>query len=105
MASKLSDCTALNLIVGGDVTRFTALTAATKASVPLTLQHFTDPTDTGRGAAMDIKEAIKQLIMIRDYRAYWLKYTDFKGFVEKDIAALNLAIRALESLSGSDTND
>ena len=53
---------------------------------------------------MDIKEAIKQLIMIRDYRAYWLKCTDFKGFVEKDIAALDLAIRALEHLSGGDKN-
>ena len=50
---------------------------------------------------MDIKEAIKQLIMIRDYRAYWLKHTDFKGFVEKDIAALDLAIRTLEHLSGA----
>ncbi len=54
---------------------------------------------------MDIKEAIKQLIMIRDYRAYWLKHTDFKGFVEKDIAALDLAIRTLEHLSGGDSND
>ena len=85
--------------------RFTALTAATKASAPLTSRHYTDPTDTERSTAMDIKEAIKQLIMIRDYRAYWLKHTDFKGFVEKDIAALDLAIRALESLSGGDKND
>ena len=54
---------------------------------------------------MDIKEAIKQLIMIRDYRAYWLKYADYKSFVEKDIAALDLAIRALEHLSGGETND
>ena len=53
---------------------------------------------------MDIKEAIKQLIMIRDYRAYWLKHTDFKGFVEKDIAALDIAIRALEHLSGVKTD-
>lgn len=76
--------------------RFSALTAATKASVPLTSRHYTDPTGIERRAAMDIKEAIKQLIMIRDYRAYWLKYTDFKGFVEKDIAALDLAIEMLE---------
>lgn len=55
---------------------------------------------------MDIKEAIKQLIMIRNYRAYWLKYADFKGFVEKDIAALDLAIRALERLRARDlTNE
>lgn len=54
---------------------------------------------------MDIKEAIKQLIMIRNYRAYWLKYADFKSFVEKDIAALDLAIRTLERLREGDTND
>lgn len=54
---------------------------------------------------MDIKEAIKQLIMIRNYRAYWLKYADFKSFVEKDIAALNLAIETLEHLTGGDPND
>ena len=85
--------------------RFTALIAAIMARLQRTLQHFTDPTGTGRRAAMDIKEAIKQLIMIRDYRAYWLKHTDFKGFVEKDIAALDLAIRTLEHLSGGDSND
>lgn len=54
---------------------------------------------------MDIKEAIKQLIMIRDYRAYWLKYADLKGCVERDIAALDIAIKTLEHLSGGDTND
>lgn len=53
---------------------------------------------------MSVEEAIKQLIMIRNYRAYWLKYADFKSFVEKDIAALDLAIRALESLSGVKTD-
>lgn len=45
---------------------------------------------------MSVEEAIKQLIMIRNYRAYWLKYADFKGFIEKDIAALDFAIKMLE---------
>lgn len=56
-------------------------------------------------AAMDINEAIKQLIMIRNYRAYWLKYADLKCFIEQDIAALDFAIAALERLSGGDKND
>lgn len=52
---------------------------------------------------MDVKEAIKQLIMIRKYRAYWLKYADLKCFIERDIAALDLAIRALEHLGAAKT--
>ena len=50
---------------------------------------------------MDIKEAIKQLTKIRNYRAYWLKYADLKCFIEQDIAALDLAIRVLEHLSAA----
>lgn len=45
---------------------------------------------------MSIEEAIKQLTMIRNYRAYWLKYSDLKYFIERDIAALDLAIEILE---------
>ncbi len=91
--------------VGDGITRFTARTAATKGSSRPTSQRFTGLTDTEGGAAMDIKEAIKQLTMIRKYRAYWLKYADLKCFIERDIAALDFAIQALERLSGGDTND
>ncbi len=54
---------------------------------------------------MSIEEAIKQLTMIRKYRAYWLKYADLKGFIERDIAALDFAISALERLREGDNND
>lgn len=47
---------------------------------------------------MSIEEAIKQLTMIRNYRAYWLKYADLKYFIERDIAALDFAIQTLEHL-------
>lgn len=50
---------------------------------------------------MSIEEAIKQLTEIREYRAYWLKYADLKHLIEPDIAALDLAIEALNDIGAA----
>ncbi len=54
---------------------------------------------------MNISEAINHLRDMKMHKEHFQKFEGLREIVEKDIEAIDIAISALESLSGGDKND